>query len=82
MTQRVFNKRSAAAAGNNLENFDNLPESGFARMPVLCGLFGVGPATIWRWSKERQDFPKPLKLSARVTAWKISDLRRHLSGQG
>jgi len=74
--------RSAAAAGNCLENFDRMPDAGFARMPVVCGLFGVGPATIWRWAKERQDFPKPLKLSARVTVWKISDLRRHLSGQG
>jgi predicted DNA-binding transcriptional regulator AlpA len=27
----------------------------------------VGVATFWRWSKERDDFPKLIRLSARCT---------------
>ena len=28
---------------------------------------GIGVATFWRWAKERQDFPKMIRLSARCT---------------
>ena len=30
-------------------------------------LFGIGVATFWRWTKERHDFPKMIRLSARCT---------------
>lgn len=30
-------------------------------------LLGIGTATLWRWIKERPDFPKPIRLSARCT---------------
>jgi prophage regulatory protein len=30
-------------------------------------LLGIGTATLWRWIKEREDFPKPIRLSARCT---------------
>ena len=28
---------------------------------------GIGVATVWRWIKERPDFPRPIRLSARCT---------------
>ena len=28
---------------------------------------GIGVATFWRWTKERHDFPKMIRLSARCT---------------
>jgi len=28
---------------------------------------GIGVATFWRWAKERPDFPKMIRLSARCT---------------
>lgn len=37
-------------------------------------LLGIGPATLWRWSKERQDFPKPKRLSARCTVFDGAEL--------
>jgi prophage regulatory protein len=30
-------------------------------------LLGIGTATLWRWIKERPDFPRPIRLSARCT---------------
>lgn len=32
-------------------------------------LLGIGTATLWRWIKERPDFPKPIRLSARCTVF-------------
>jgi prophage regulatory protein len=35
---------------------------------------GVSPATIWRWARERDDFPKPIRLSEGCTRWREVDL--------
>jgi len=34
----------------------------------------VGLSTFWRWSKEREDFPKPRRLSARCTVFDSGEL--------
>lgn len=34
----------------------------------------IGRATLWRWSRERQDFPKARHLSARCTVFDLSEL--------
>ncbi len=35
---------------------------------------GIGRATLWRWSKERADFPKPRRLSPRCTVFDMAEL--------
>jgi len=35
---------------------------------------GIGRATLWRWSKERADFPKPRHLSRRCTVFDMVEL--------
>lgn len=45
----------------------------FYRLPQLKALLGVSSSTIWSWAKQG-NFPKPIKLSANVTAWKASDV--------
>ncbi len=30
-------------------------------------LLGIAPSTLWRWIKERPEFPRPIRLSARCT---------------
>lgn len=35
---------------------------------------GIGRATLWRWSKERDDFPKPIHLSSRCTVFDQAQL--------
>lgn len=37
--------------------------------------FGVHKMTIWLWARERPEFPKPVKLSARTTRWKQADIQ-------
>jgi predicted DNA-binding transcriptional regulator AlpA len=36
--------------------------------------YGVSVATIWRWSKEDQSFPKPCILRQGTTRWRLSQL--------
>jgi prophage regulatory protein len=45
----------------------------FYRINELHHLLGVGRSTIWSWVKTGQ-FPKPIKLSASVTAWRAEDV--------
>lgn len=32
-------------------------------------LLGISPPTLWRWLKERKDFPRPSRLSSRCTVF-------------
>lgn len=32
-------------------------------------LLGIGTATLWRWAKQREGFPKPIRLSPRCTVF-------------
>jgi prophage regulatory protein len=42
-------------------------ESRSYRPKQAAELLGIGTATLWRWIKERPDFPQPIRLSARCT---------------
>lgn len=55
--------------------FDDLPEEGFVRLADLVpGVLPMSKATIWRGVKDGT-IPKPVKLSANCTAWKVADIR-------
>ncbi|HEX7687707.1 MAG TPA: AlpA family phage regulatory protein [Burkholderiaceae bacterium] len=61
--------------------FDNLPATGYVRQSQLIPApVPFSSATLWRKCKSG-DFPKPIKLSARVTAWKVEDVRQWLAAQ-
>lgn len=61
-----------------LPDWDSLSDSGFVRLPHLLLLFACSRATIWRWVKAGK-LPAPKKLSHRVTAWNVGELRLVLS---
>jgi prophage regulatory protein len=60
---------------------NNLPETGFLRLPQIIGdpKAGIPPIipvkkSCW-WAGVRSGrFPKPVKLGPRVTAWRVSDI--------
>ena len=60
-----------------LRNFDSLPNSANVRLPVVCGLVGASPMTIWRMSADGR-LPAPRKLSPKVTVWNVGELRQRL----
>lgn len=69
-----------------------LPEVGFvrARQLVYCpasggkperrGILSISKTTLWKLVKLGK-FPKPVKLSEGVTAWRVEDVRAYLAGQ-
>ncbi len=45
-------------------------------------MLGIGLTTLWRWAKERHDFPRPIKLSARCTVFPSDALLAWRDAQG
>ena len=68
-----MNDRDAAA----LRNFDLLPDSANVRLPVVAGLFSIGKATVWRWTKAGL-LPIPKRMGG-VTYWNVGELRERAS---
>ncbi len=67
-----------SAIPDALTNYESLPESAHVRLPVVQALVGCSSATVWRMVK-RGTLPAPRKLSERVTAWNVGDLRKALA---
>ena len=63
----------------------SLPETGFVRLrriigdpkadPPIIPIIPVGKSTWWQGVKSGR-YPKPVKLSPRVTAWRVEDIRK------
>lgn len=45
-----------------------------SRPKPAAELLGIGVSTLWRWAREREDFPKPRKLSPRTTVFDTQEL--------
>jgi predicted DNA-binding transcriptional regulator AlpA len=61
-----------------LRNFDSLPDSANVRQPIVEALFGCSGSTVWRGVKSGR-IPKPRKLSERITAWNVGEIRKALA---
>ena len=53
------------------------------RPAQAASMLGISPATLWRWASGDGaiGFPRPIKLSPRVTVWRLADLDAWLDGQ-
>ena len=51
-----------------------IPETGFVRLSQILTVIPLGKTCWWEGVKSER-FPKPIKLSARCTAWKAEDIR-------
>lgn len=51
-----------------------IPETGFLRLPQVLRVIPLGKTCWWEGVKSGR-FPKPVKLSARCTAWRAEDIR-------
>lgn len=78
MTQQTVTTDSSAIP-DALKNFDSLPDSANVRQPIVKALFGCSDATVWRMVK-RGAIPTPRKLSERISAWNVGELRKALAG--
>ncbi|MGA7180922.1 MAG: AlpA family phage regulatory protein [Thiobacillaceae bacterium] len=57
------------------------PNAGFMRERQLRQRVPVSHSTLWAWVREKK-FPAPLKLSERVTVWRVSDIDAWEARQG
>jgi predicted DNA-binding transcriptional regulator AlpA len=58
-----------------------LPQTGYVRLPAVLAVYPVSKSTLWQRVKQGR-FPAPVKLSERVTAWKVETLREFLASAG
>jgi len=66
-----------------------LPPTGFLRITQILGdskdgtpaLLPVSKATLWQWVRDGK-FPRPIKLGANTTAWKVEDVREFIEVVG
>jgi prophage regulatory protein len=56
------------------------PETGYLRLPVVLYHFPVSKSTWWAGIKAGK-YPAGVKLSERVTAWKVEDIRALIDQQ-
>lgn len=75
--------------GKQFQGFDQLPDSAFVReaqlvlspkRPNAHAILPFSAPTLWRKVKNCT-FPKPHRLSERVTAWQVGAVRQWLSDQ-
>ena len=60
-----------------MSNQTELPKSGFLRLPAIIapnGPIPVSKSTWWAGIKTGR-YPKPVKLSTRISAWRVEDIR-------
>ena len=57
------------------------PSSGYLRQPQVLAIVPISSTTLWRWCSKSL-FPKPVKLSSRVTAWREEDVQAWLKKAG
>lgn len=70
-------RREVMLAEPGFINFPSLPDCAFVDARVVCPLYGISMATLWRRISQGL-VPQPVKLSARSTRWRVGDLRKHL----
>lgn len=56
------------------DNIQNLPQTGFIRLPVVLSIIPVSRSTWWAGVKSGR-YPPGVKLGPRVTGWRIEDIR-------
>ena len=49
--------------------------------PGRVGLLPVSEKTIWEWVRQGK-FPKPIKVSANVTVWRLSEIQAWMEEKG
>ncbi len=57
-----------------------LPPQGMSRASQILPFLPFGSSTLWAWSRDGR-FPKPIRLSPTMTAWRNADVIQWLNNQ-
>lgn len=58
----------------------SFPAAGFLRQPQVLTFIPISKSTLWR-RVSAGTFPAPVKLSPRVTAWRVEDVKHWIEQQ-
>lgn len=58
-----------------------LPHTGFVRESRLLVFLPFSHSTLWRRVRAKT-FPEPVRISGRITAWRVEDIRAWIEQQG
>ncbi|MER2022760.1 MAG: AlpA family phage regulatory protein [Stenotrophomonas sp.] len=58
----------------NASTYISVPTTGYLRLPDVLRLYPVSRSTWWAGCRTGL-YPKPVKLGARCTAWRVEDIR-------
>ncbi len=65
---------------NTDPEFNQLPKEGFARLPQVLHVLGIGKTKFWEGVKSG-DFPQPVKLGPKTTVWRVDDIRAFIASR-
>lgn len=60
-----------------MNNTNQSSDEGFLRLPEVLKLIPVSKSTWWAGVKSGR-YPKSIKLSDRITAWRIDDIKQFM----
>lgn len=60
------------------QNQPSIPSVGFLRLPQVLAIFPISKSSWWEGCRTGR-YPKPVKLSARTTVWKVEDIAELIS---
>lgn len=52
-----------------------LPETGYVRLSTILKIIPISKSTWWAGVKDGR-FPKSVKLSTKITAWRVEDIKK------
>ena len=58
----------------------DMPKSGFVRLPTILELIPVSRSTFFEMVS-RGEFARPVKLSSRVSAWRVEDVNAFIASR-
>ena len=76
--QQMQTAKLQAMVVEAIKNFTHMPDDGLVRKPVVTALLGCSQATLWRMARDGR-IAKPVRLSERVTAYRVGDVRKCLA---
>ena len=78
VTSPKFATATVSPALKSITSATQLPQTGFVRLPKVLSIYPVSKSTWWAGIKSGK-YPAGIKLSERVTAWRVEDIHALIS---
>ena len=76
----MTSKKTKVSMIDALAHFNDLPDCAYVRRPIVEALHSCTKSTIWRMVKNGT-LPPPKRLSERMVAWQVGELRASMAAR-